>query len=155
MTCFNCRKASLESRTADVPAEIKKEKLVVRMEALICPNCGYTTVTGHNMPEYMRLAADAYRKKNDLLTSAEIAYRRNRLRMTQEMFAEYLGVGVASVKRWELGKIQDRAMDNLMRLKTSTEEAAMNLEQVKSLIAEVQTHSLWSAVDGACILAGK
>jgi hypothetical protein len=57
--------------------------------------------------------------------------------MSQQRFSEYLGAGVASVKRWELGQIQDRAMDELIRLKTDVEAARENL---RSLEEQVQEH---------------
>jgi hypothetical protein len=42
--------------------------------------------------------------------------------MSQQEFANFLGVGVASVKRWELGKIQDKLHDDLIRQKTAPKD---------------------------------
>ena len=53
----------------------------------------------------------------------EIRARRMQLGMSQTQFGEYLGTGPASVKRWELGQVQDKAMDELIRLKTDPEAA--------------------------------
>jgi transcriptional regulator with XRE-family HTH domain len=50
--------------------------------------------------------------------------------MSQRQFATYLGVGVASIKRWELGQIQDEAMNNLMVLKTDLAAAKQNLLEI-------------------------
>jgi DNA-binding transcriptional regulator YiaG len=50
--------------------------------------------------------------------------------MSQRQFASYLGVGVASIKRWELGQIQDEAMNNLMVLKTDLAAARHNLLEI-------------------------
>src|SRR5262249_34973299 len=83
-----------------------------------CPKCGYQTIAGSDMPEFGRLLADQYRKKYGLLTSDEIRERRKRLEMNQEQFADWLGVGIASVKRWEMGKIQDKRSDALIRERT-------------------------------------
>jgi len=68
---------------------------------------------GEDMPEYMRKIADAYRRDHGLHTSDEIRAIRGKL--TQQRFADALGVGVASVKRWELGLVQDRGNDRLIR----------------------------------------
>jgi hypothetical protein len=70
------------------------------------------------MAEFMQKVADAYRAQCGLLTSAEIRRSRERLLMSQVDFASYLGVGVASVKRWELGEIQTKTADELIRCKT-------------------------------------
>jgi hypothetical protein len=56
--------------------------------------------------------------------------------MTQQGFSDYLGTGVASVKRWEAGQIQDRAMDQLIRLKTDPEAARENLKTVERHVPE-------------------
>jgi DNA-binding XRE family transcriptional regulator len=66
------------------------------------------------MPEYGRLLADKYRARHGLLTSDEIRKRRRRLELTQEQFATHLGVGIASIKRWEMGKIQDLRNNQLI-----------------------------------------
>jgi transcriptional regulator with XRE-family HTH domain len=52
----------------------------------------------------------------------EIRDLRTKLGMTQRQFAAFLPVGIASVKRWELGEIQDPAMNRLMVLAVAEEE---------------------------------
>jgi putative zinc finger/helix-turn-helix YgiT family protein len=134
MTCIHCRKAELKRQKTDMPAELKGEPVLVpQIDALVCPRCGYKTLHGSRMSEYMHAAADAYRRKKQLLTSQEIRSRREQLRMTQDQFASYLGVGSASVKRWELGQVQDRAMDRLIRIMTDPAEALRNYQHVRAL----------------------
>lgn len=89
---------------------------------------------GADLPEHLRKLADAYRRAHRLLTSEEIRSRRSSLRMTQKAFAIYLGVGEASIKRWELGAIQDESMDRYIRLKTDPDEARLNALQVSQLV---------------------
>jgi len=50
--------------------------------------------------------------------------------MNQEEFAQYLSVGLASVKRWELGKPQDKSNDELIRIKCDLLRAEQNLAEV-------------------------
>jgi DNA-binding transcriptional regulator YiaG len=85
---------------------------------------------------FTRLISDEYRRAHGFLTSGEIRSRRAWLGMTQQRFSEYLGTGVASVKRWELGQIQDRAMDELMRLKTDLAAARKNLRSLEEQLHE-------------------
>jgi hypothetical protein len=59
--------------------------------------------------------------------------------MSQGAFSEYLGTGVASVKRWETGKIQDRAMDELIRLKTDAKAARENFRALERLVIASET----------------
>jgi hypothetical protein len=56
--------------------------------------------------------------------------------MTQQQFSDYLGTGVASVKRWEAGQIQDKAMDELIRLKTDPGAARRNLRSLEKQVPE-------------------
>jgi putative zinc finger/helix-turn-helix YgiT family protein len=136
MNCLKCRKTELQEQKADLTAEVKGETvLVTQFPALVCLSCGYKTIRGHAMQDYMRAAADVYRAKHGLLTSIQIRESRESLNQTQDEFARYLDVGIASVKRWELGQIQDRAMDRLIRLSTDPAEAYHNFKKVEQLVA--------------------
>src|SRR5579872_2694099 len=106
--CINCGEANLEPKASvRLQGTVRGESYTVEMPALVCPNCGYTTVPGPSMPEYARLLADKYREAHGLLTSDQIRERRLRLELSQQAFADYLKRGIASVKRWEMGKIQE------------------------------------------------
>ena len=116
--CINCELADLRPRRVQLPGSMRGKEYTVEMQGLQCPNCGYKTIEGKAMPEFGRLLADRWRAENNMLTSGEIRARRKALGMSQEEFAAFLGVGVASIKRWELGKIQERIYDELIREKT-------------------------------------
>lgn len=115
--CFECGIADLQAGTVSLTGTVRGQEYTVKMKGLLCPKCGYKTIEGSDMQEFGRLLADKYRAAHGLLTSAEIrAQRKNKL-MSQEEFARYLGVGVASVKRWEMGKIQDKdSNDRIIRM---------------------------------------
>src|SRR5207249_4477642 len=85
-----------------------------------CSKCGRKSVSGRRMGEFMQKVADAYRVKRGLLTSTEIRRARLRLGLSQTKFAMWLGSGPASVKRWESGEVQTKAVDELIRCKTDT-----------------------------------
>lgn len=111
--CFICGKGELENRTAVAEGEIKGEKYTVETQALVCNTCGHTAIEGKHAQEFMRRVSDAYRRAHNLLTSDRIRSIRGGL--TQLQFAQELEVGLASVKRWELGLVQDKSSDRLMR----------------------------------------
>ncbi len=125
--CISCTKADLRKAKVQLPGTIRGEDYTVEMEGLECPNCGYKTVDGKSMAEFGRLVADKYRSAHDLLTSDEIVALRHRFGENQPEFANRVGVGVASIKRWELGKIQDRQSNDLLIEKTKPQ--VENLQQ--------------------------
>jgi hypothetical protein len=73
-----------------------------------------------------RAAADKYRERHGLLTSAQIIGYRESLGLSQSAFASYLKVGEASVKRWETYYIQDASQDENIRLKCDEAYAETN-----------------------------
>lgn len=113
-----------------ITEEYRGETVTVEVEARVCPKCGYRTIPSDKIGQYGRLLVEAYQEKRGLLTGAEIRRRRESLGMSQEKFAEWLRVGIASVKRWELGAVQDEAMDELIRLRTDAGHAKSNYEEV-------------------------
>lgn len=123
--CFKCG-GEMEARVAAVEGEYDGEKFTVETEALACKMCGFTTVDRPHLDEYYTKVADAYRTKRGLLTSQQILSIRERMGMSQEEFAEFLCVGIASVKRWEHGKAQEPAKDRLIRLQTDSTAAESN-----------------------------
>lgn len=129
MNCFQCG-GEMRTRRAKVPGEYASEKFVVETEAMVCARCDYTTLHASQIDEFTTKLADAYRAKHGLLTSKEIRAIRNRLGMSQEDFAKYLNVGPASVKRWELGKAQDKSSDELIRLKSNLARAEQNVAEI-------------------------
>lgn len=127
VNCVNCNMGLLEPHDKlEIPGEFRDLTTTVIMPGVRCSECGFVTIDGSQMAEYMRLVADAYRRAVDLLTSDDIRARRKSLKMNQDKFAKYLGVGTASIKRWEMGQIQDLAMDYLIRIKTDPVAAWSN-----------------------------
>jgi putative zinc finger/helix-turn-helix YgiT family protein len=133
MTCFSCGTSKMKHGVATVKGAYRGRTYEVRTSAHVCPKCGYYLVEAVDTPELMRNLADAYRREAGLLTSDQIRAYRDSLGMSQQRFAEYLKVGAASVKRWELGAIQDAANDEHIRLKCDAEYAAENAATVKAL----------------------
>jgi putative zinc finger/helix-turn-helix YgiT family protein len=123
--CVECGEANLEPATVQLSGTVRGESYTVEMQGLQCPGCGHKTIEGAAMPEFGRLLADKYRAAHRLLTSGEIRAIRKRLGMSQEAFAQHLDVGLASVKRWEMGKIQDARSNQ--RIIEKTEPVRRNI----------------------------
>jgi putative zinc finger/helix-turn-helix YgiT family protein len=95
--------------------EYRRTPVDVGAQGVRCPNCGFQTVTTDQMAEYARAVADAYRRQKGRLTSSEIRAGRAALAMSQDVFAGSVGVGPASIKRWEWGHAQSEDEDRKLR----------------------------------------
>src|SRR2546421_12140352 len=115
--CPSCGAPSLERRFVKDRFEYGAEDKTVWVEAEnvpveICARC-HETFSG---PEAARVRHDAICKTLGLLTPSEIRNLRERLGMTQEQFADWTGIGVATISRWERGRwLQTRAHDRFLR----------------------------------------
>ncbi|HEV2485106.1 MAG TPA: type II TA system antitoxin MqsA family protein [Terracidiphilus sp.] len=131
-SCPECCKGDLIVRPVKQTGTRNGEDFQVIVTGVECDYCGYQTILNSQSGEFTRAVSDAYRREHGLLVGDEIRDLRIRLDMNQVEFAEYLGVGSASVKRWESGQIQDRAMDNLIRLKAQPDEARHNYRDLEA-----------------------
>jgi putative zinc finger/helix-turn-helix YgiT family protein len=100
------------------------ERITVVAEAvpvLACPACGETLYG----PEAATVRHQAICRALGLLSPAEIKALRERLGPDQEDFARLTGIGVATLSRWERGRLlQTRALDRYLRLLDALPQAA-------------------------------
>jgi HTH-type transcriptional regulator/antitoxin MqsA len=134
--CIECGRGNMVLDKVDLVGYRNGEEFVVRVPGFRCTTCDFTTIDNSQSGEFTKAVSDAYRSAHGLLTGTELKDLRSKLGMSQVQFAEYLGVGTASLKRWESGQIQDRAMDELIRLKTDSTAARRNLKSLQDRFAE-------------------
>jgi len=79
-----------------------------------CQECGVEVGTVNQTADTQRAISDAYRKALGLITSEEIREKRKQLGLTQKELAKRMNVGIASIKRWEGGLIQSKAMNSAL-----------------------------------------
>lgn len=128
MKCVECGKGRMRMRLARVPHQIRGLSFAVEDKVNVCDSCGFITIPLERADEHGNLVDQEYRRLAGILTADQIREARHRLRMSQREFADYLGVGEASVKRWETGVLPDKSSSDLIRLKTDLEEARRNYD---------------------------
>lgn len=138
MKCPQCSSLKFNAAKIRHEFEIKGESFNIIAEMNHCIDCGFSAADDMQMAEIQKRTADAYRKEKNLLTSEEIKSLRSDLGMTQAQFAEFLGVGEASVARWETFQIQDKSMDNLIR-RSVTRAGEEPLWVVASHLSKIET----------------
>lgn len=135
MRCVDCGKGRMRRKLTPVPHEIRGVSFEVEDTVHVCDVCGFITIPWDRLREHGRLVDATYRRLAGILTKEEIRDSRRRLGLSQREFAEYLGVGAASVKRWEKGVLPDKSSSDLIRLKTDPEAARQNWTRLKSLLS--------------------
>jgi putative zinc finger/helix-turn-helix YgiT family protein len=93
----------------------RSKKLKFRPRHYVCPVCGMEADDLALAAANQKALSDAYRASVRLLTSGQIVEGRRKQRWTQDDLAKAANVGIASIKRWETGQIQTRAMDGVLR----------------------------------------
>ena len=117
--CPSCEASeSFVIQESEIEQEFRKETFSISTECTVCSECGFSILADGQADKLRMKTVDAYRNKHALLTSFEIVDRRKKMVMTQQEFADHVGVGVASIKRWEGGRVQDPSNDALIRIKT-------------------------------------
>jgi len=111
----------IKTATRELPFRGKRVKF--RAQHYVCPVCGIEADDLGLAAVNQKALSDAYRATATLLTGEEIVERRKKLGWTQEDLARAANVGIASIKRWETGQIQTRAMDDVLRRALSGEAA--------------------------------
>ncbi len=90
--------------------------ITFQTEHYMCPVCSLEAGSIEQTSATQKAISDAYRKAVKLLTGKEIREGRKRLNLTQDALAKRMTVGIASIKRWEGGLIQSKAMDKALRM---------------------------------------
>jgi putative zinc finger/helix-turn-helix YgiT family protein len=116
--CGKCGQKRMELATVPYTKTIEHDGRAYRVEisSLTVPRCANCQTISID-DEADRQISVAFRREARLLAPEEIRQGREKLGLTQKQFANLLGVGEATVSRWETGaQIQQRAMDRFLRV---------------------------------------
>ncbi|MBQ6860613.1 MAG: DUF4065 domain-containing protein [Clostridia bacterium] len=117
MECPYCGESTeVHSVTRKTSMEIKNQTIEYQETFYKCNSCDEEFEVGKCTNDNLLAARDAYRIKNNLLTSSEIAAIRKRYNLSQADFSLALGWGEITVTRYETKQIQDSTYDMLLRM---------------------------------------
>lgn len=86
-----------------------------------------TFITGKMWNNILLDQIDAYRSKNNLLTSFEIKEIRSKYKVTQRELAFMLGLGEITITRYETKQIQETSIDNMLKEVNNNAYLALSL----------------------------
>jgi putative zinc finger/helix-turn-helix YgiT family protein len=132
MKCLSCDGVKFQEKRVRFAPTVKDEQVDVVVPAFVCQTCDQPLMDSTQMNRLRKAGADEYKTRHGLLTSEQIVEFRKSFGMTQSQFAEYLGFGEASIKRWETYFVQEKAQDDHIRLKCDETYASSNAIEVRS-----------------------
>lgn len=146
MKTFRCLKGhgALKEKEFEKKTTFRGVEVSYRTRAFVCPVCGLEAGTAQSAGLIQKALADEYRKKRGLLSGDEIRSLRKARGLSQELLAVRMGVGVASIKRWETGMVQTKSMDQALRMHlcdTLSGNRELSIPRIKLVIRAIE-HAL-------------
>lgn len=116
MEKLKCPLGHLEIGVKTVKKEVRFRgvDLLINAEMNVCRECGYEFASVEQTAAMQKTIADAYRRSQGLVTGEQIRAGRKKLGLSQKDLAKRMGVGIASIKRWEGGLIQSKSMNTAL-----------------------------------------
>jgi putative zinc finger/helix-turn-helix YgiT family protein len=114
--CPNCgREDSLALIRETEDFNVRGEIIPVEVEYYRCENCSEEIMQLQTDDDPLEKAYREYRRRKDMLQPEEIRKFRQSLGLTQKELSELLGIGVASLSRYENGALQEQAHDQILK----------------------------------------
>ncbi len=115
--CPNCEKElPLEIVRKVEEFNVRGEVIVVEVEYYQCQECGEEFENSKSAIDPYEIAYREYRARKGLLQPEEIREFRIKRGLTQKEFSELIGIGIATLNRYENGALQSEAHDRVIKL---------------------------------------
>lgn len=117
MYCPECdAEREIEIRHEKESYPVKNENVEIIAQVTYCKSCGEQIWNEEFDEDNLRKAYRLYRTSHGLLQPEDIKRIRDKYNLTQTTFAKILGFGEKTIARYENGRIQDNAQNNLIEL---------------------------------------
>jgi putative zinc finger/helix-turn-helix YgiT family protein len=115
--CPICEKiSSLELVKKAEEFNVHGEVIIVDVEYYHCLECGEDFENSKTSIDPYDVAYREYRSRKGMLQPEDIRKLRNQRGLTQKEFSDLLGIGIATLNRYENGALQNEAHDRSIRL---------------------------------------
>src|SRR4030042_1910989 len=115
--CPNCEADSpLELVRKSEEFKIRGESIPVDVEYYHCQECGEEFENSKSSIDPYEIAYREYRLRIGLLQPEEIHEFRNQHGLNQKEFSDLIGIGIATLNRYENGALQSEAHDRVIKL---------------------------------------
>ena len=125
---------------------VRNEPIAVDMEYYKCAECGEEFLVPDLENDPLEMAYCVYRAKHGMLQPQEIRDFRHKYYLTQSELARLLGLGGATISRYETGKLQDETHDTLLRLVMDPEKLRGIVSNSVGVFSEVKKNRVLNAL---------
>ena len=141
--CSNCEKETrLELVTKEEVIRVRNKPIKIELQYLRCVECGDEAFDPSLNVDPFSLAYRKYRKEYGFLQPEEIREWRKANKLTQGELAKLLGVGGATISRYENGALQDPSHEKLLRLAMNPSNLLQLVEQSEGVFTESKKRRL-------------
>ncbi|MCX6053488.1 MAG: DUF4065 domain-containing protein [Chloroflexi bacterium] len=135
--CPNCEKET-EQKFIDRVEEIniRGEMIPIHMEYFQCEECGEDFEIPRPDYDPLDTAYREYRNRKGMAQPEEIKIFRKELGLTQKELSKILGIGIATLNRYENGALQSESHDQAIRLCVQPANMLKILEKKTELLSE-------------------
>ena len=141
--CTNCEKeAEFERIIKKETFNVRVEQITVNVEYLKCKECGDLILNPAVNHDPFELAYRKFREEHALLQPEEISSWRKAHHLTQGEFARLLGVGVATLNRYENGALQNESQEKLLRLAMDSSNLLRLIEKSEGIFTGTRKKKL-------------
>jgi len=141
--CTNCERETEFGRIVKKETfNVRGEPIIINVEYIRCQICKDEILNPSVNHDPFELAYKEYRQKHALLQSEEIVSWRKAHHLIQGEFAKLLGIGVATISRYENGALQNESHEKLLRLAMDSSNLLRLIEKSEGVFTENRKREL-------------
>lgn len=149
ISCPACdNSTNLKQVDEEKTVEIRKEPITVTIEYFRCPNCGEESRILDSSNDPLIEAYRIYRTKHNMLQPEEIRKFRQQYGLSQAELAKLLGLGGATLSRYERGQLQDKTHDMLIRMAMDPSKLRELVYNAPNVFSTQKRNQILRSIDG-------
>ena len=135
-----CPVCGIEQETEIIEKEeasnVRGDEIKALARIRVCSVCGEELFDEELEEGNIKKVYDIYRKKHGILLPEEIRNIRESYGLSQRAFAKLLGIGEASIARYETGALPEKSLSNLLMLLKDPKNMEKLLEKNEDVLSQ-------------------
>ncbi|MDK2814582.1 MAG: hypothetical protein PWP18_495 [Thermoanaerobacter sp.] len=115
---------------------VRGDEIKALAKIRVCSVCGEELFDEELEEENIHKVYDIYRKKHGILSPEEIKSIRESYGLSQRAFAKLLGIGEASIARYETGALPEKSLSNMIMLLKDPKNMEKLLEKNEDVLSQ-------------------